>query len=107
MATTLFRVCDVPEVRQELVRWTAANVGCGLRGSGAVQVNGFTDSLTMRSSSGAEQFSAPDRMMWLARTTGQEWPVQVGVVRRGPGARTWGRSLRPSSSARAFSDRRR
>ncbi|MET8816422.1 hypothetical protein ABZW47_31030 [Streptomyces sp. NPDC004549] len=76
MATTHLRACDVPEVRQDLRRWADDNVERGLRGSGAVQVHGFTDPLAMQAAvRGAEQFFVNDRMTWLARTTGEELPV--------------------------------
>ncbi|MEV4040423.1 hypothetical protein [Streptomyces umbrinus] len=59
-----------------MLRWADDNVERGMRGSGAVQVHGFTDPLTLRSAvRGAEQFFVNDRMTWLARTTGEELPV--------------------------------
>lgn len=76
MATTHLRACDVPEVRQDLLRWADENVVRGQRGSGAVQVDGFTDPFLMQSAvRGAEQFFVNDQMTWLARTTGEELPV--------------------------------
>ncbi|MEF3118887.1 hypothetical protein [Streptomyces chrestomyceticus] len=76
MATTHLRACDVPEVRQDLLQWADDNVVRGQRGSGAVQVNGFTDPFLLQSAvRGAEQFFVNDRMTWLARATGEELPV--------------------------------
>ncbi|MFF3087598.1 hypothetical protein ACFVRB_21470 [Streptomyces nojiriensis] len=77
VATTHLRACDVPEVRQDLLRWADENVVRGLRGSGAVQVRGFTDPFLMQSAvrGAAEQFFVNDQMTWLARTTGEGLPV--------------------------------
>ncbi|THA79767.1 hypothetical protein [Streptomyces sp. A0592] len=47
--STHLRACDVPEVRQDLLRWADENVVRGQRGSGAVQVRGFTDPFLMQS----------------------------------------------------------
>ncbi|MFE5847702.1 hypothetical protein ACFQ7N_39390 [Streptomyces niveus] len=59
-----------------MLRWADDNVERGMRGSGAVQVHGFADPLTIQSAvRGAEQFFVNDRMTWLARTTGEELPV--------------------------------
>lgn len=76
MATTTLRACDVPEVRQDLIRWADENIERGLRGSGAVQVNGFTDPWTFQSAArAAEQFYVNDQMTWLARDIGEGLPV--------------------------------
>ncbi|MEU5417786.1 hypothetical protein [Streptomyces sp. NPDC020667] len=76
MATTHLRACDVPEVRQGLVGWADENVVRGQRGSGAMQVSGFTDPFLMQSAvRGAEQFFVNDRMTWLARDMGADLPV--------------------------------
>ncbi|MGW7458409.1 hypothetical protein [Streptomyces sp. NPDC054797] len=76
MATTHLRGCEVPEVRQDLLRWADENVVRGQRGSGAVQVRGFTDPFLMQTTvRGTEQFFVNDQMTWLARTTGEELPV--------------------------------
>ncbi|WP_329394671.1 hypothetical protein [Streptomyces melanogenes] len=75
MATTHLRASDDPMVRQSLLQWADENVQRGQHGSGAVQVHGFTDPLTMRAAvRGAEQFFVNDQMMWLARTMA-ELPV--------------------------------
>ncbi|MEU2358953.1 hypothetical protein ABZ599_39430 [Streptomyces misionensis] len=73
MATTHLRACDVPEVRQELLRWAHANAE---RGAEAVKVNGFTDPSSIRAAvQGAEQFFVNDQMTWLAREIGEGLPV--------------------------------
>ncbi|MEU7230009.1 hypothetical protein [Streptomyces chrestomyceticus] len=71
MATTHLRACDVPEVRQDLVRWADRNIG-----PQPVLVNGFTDPRALWSAArAAEQFYVNDQMTWLARDIGEGLPL--------------------------------
>ncbi|MFI9463791.1 hypothetical protein [Streptomyces xiamenensis] len=76
MPTTHLRACDVPEVRQDLLRWAQQNAERGKRAQGAIHVNAFTEpSMFQSSAAAAELYYVNDVMTRLARDIGEGLPV--------------------------------